>query len=408
MTKPAFMADLLGQPGKFYRSAVLERDAADPSAGRSFVLTPWLERGASEILAGMMPGATRRAWRIIGDFGVGKSALALALVQSLDPRTCEPTMPMRRLADDLGGAPRMYPLLVTGAKGGLSAALSSAIGGVLANDYLVEASWAGAIRKFDNPFDAIVALRDALRATSRFDGLLLVIDEMGKFLEASGEEDGFDVFQLQSLAETAARSGDAPLGVVLILHKGFQSYTEDWRTARKSEWEKVAERFEEMVFDHPLSHTAALLSSALAVDLAAMPVKLRRSHDSAVKRVRALGWLGPRNASGTTGSWPVHPAAIPVMARFFATFGQNERSLFGFAASEEPNGLRAFAAATQVGPRPLRHSPTSSTTWRPPSATALYLARRAPASGTASGRCSTGPPMLTLGRDRRAQDRRHP
>lgn len=349
MTRPATIADLLGQPGMFYRSVALERDAADAGAGRSFVLTPWLERGASEVLSGMLPGATRRAWRIIGDFGVGKSALALALVQALDPRVSDPAMPMRRLAEGLGDLPRMYPLLVTGSRDGLSAALSAAIETVLKDGDLDLESWAGTIRNFASPFGAIIALRDALRATGRFDGLLLVVDEMGKFLEASGEEHGFDVFQLQSLAETAARSGDAALGVILILHKGFQSYTEDWRTARRSEWEKVAERFEEMVFDHPLSHTAALLSAALAVDEAAVPAKVRRSYESAIRRVRALGWLGPRNASGTAGSWPVHPAAIPVMARFFAAFAQNERSLFGFAASEEPAALRSFAAETAIG-----------------------------------------------------------
>lgn len=349
MTKPGTIADLLGRPGMFYRSVALERDAFDSSAGRSFVLTPWLERGASEILAGMRPDATRRAWRIIGDFGVGKSALALALVQALDPRVSEPEMPMRRLADDLGEMPRMYPLLVTGTKNSLSSELALAIEKVLAEKNLVQESWARKIRKLGSPFDAIVVLRDALRASSHFDGLLLVIDEMGKFLEASDEEHGFDVFQLQSLAETAARSGNAPLGVVLILHKGFHSYTEDWRTARRGEWEKVAERFEEMVFDHPLSHTAALLSAALSVNEVDVPATTRRSYEGTLKRIRALGWLGPRNASGAVGSWPVHPAAIPVMARFFASFGQNERSLFGFAASEEPNGLRAFAADTVIG-----------------------------------------------------------
>ncbi|MEA3050886.1 MAG: hypothetical protein QOG84_2722 [Sphingomonadales bacterium] len=348
MKRPSTIADLLGRPGMFYRSVALERDAADPSAGRSFVLTPWLERGGSEILSGMLPGATRRAWRIIGDFGVGKSALALALVQALDPRVSDPGMPMRRLADGLGKTPRMFPLLVTGSRDGLAAGLAAAVDGALASDGLVDASWTKTIRAFDDPFGAIIALRDALRATKRFDGLLLVVDEMGKFLEASSEEEGFDVFRLQSLAEAAVRSGDAPLGVVLILHKGFQSYAEDWQTARRSEWEKVAERFEEMVFDHPLSHTAALLAAALAVDASAIPAKVRKVHDDAVKRIRTLGWLGPRNATDAAGCWPMHPAAIPVVARFFASFGQNERSLFGFAASEEPNGLRAFATETKV------------------------------------------------------------
>lgn len=343
------IADLLGSPGMFYRSVALERDAADPAASRSLVLTPWLERGAAEILAGLRDKATRRAWRIIGDFGVGKSALALALVQALDPRVNDPALPMRRLADAGGGAPRMFPLIVTGSREGLTAGVQAAIARTAATATLLAPKVAQAILACADPFDAIIALRDALRATAAFDGLLLVIDEMGKFLEAAGDADGFDVFRLQALAEAAARSGDAPLGVVLILHKGFQSYAEDWRAARRGEWEKVSERFEELVFDHPLSHTAALLTAALAIGPIAARSKVRKAHDDAIKRVRALGWLGPRTGPMPLGCWPVHPAALPVMARFFARFGQNERSLFGFAASEEPNSLRAFAAATPVG-----------------------------------------------------------
>jgi hypothetical protein len=349
MKRPSTIAQFFGSSGLFYRSVALERDITDPAAGRLFVLTPWLERGASEILSGMLEDSTRRAWRIIGDFGVGKSALALALVQALDPRISNTEMPMRRLAERIGTMPRMFPLLVTGSREGLAAGLSSAIAHTLISEKAISAAWIKNIQAISDPFEAVIALRDALRATKRFDGLLLVVDEMGKFLEAAGEEQGFDVFRLQSLAEAAARSADAPLGVVLILHKGFQSYAEDWRIGRRSEWEKVAERFDEMVFDHPLSHTAALLSAALTIDVSSIPSRARKAHEDAVKRIRALGWLGPRKGVGDIGCWPVHPATIPVMARFFAAFGQNERSLFGFAASEEPNSLRAFAAETAVG-----------------------------------------------------------
>jgi len=340
------IADFLGAPGMFYRSVALERDAADPAASKSLVLTPWLERGAADLISGMMPGSSRRAWRMVGDFGVGKSALALAVIQALDPRTADPEMPLRRLVDELGAVPRMFPLLVTGSRDGLTAGLSAAIARALSIKFLLPAKRASSLAKISDPFEAISALRDALRETKKFDGVLLVIDEMGKFLEASGEEGGFDVFRLQALAEEAARSGGAPLAVILILHKGFQSYAEDWRTARRSEWEKVAERFEEMVFDHPLSHTAALLSAALAVNEASLPAKVRKGHAEVVEHIRSLGWLGPRSGKGAGGCWPLHPAAIPVMARFFASFGQNERSLFGFAASEEPNSLRGYAADT--------------------------------------------------------------
>lgn len=347
MNRPVTMADLLGAPGLFYRSVALERDARDPEAGRSFVLTPWLERGARAILAGLGKASTRRAWRMIGDFGVGKSALALALIQALDPRVADPAMPMRRLALATGDTPRLFPLLVTGCREGLGEALTAAIR--CAAGELFAAQDRAPLLAASDPFEAIMGLRDAVRSTGRFDGLLVVVDEMGKFLEASSEADGFDVFRLQSLAEAAARSGDAPLAVILILHKGFQSYAEDWRTARRNEWEKVAERFEELVFDHPLSHTAALLAAALAIEADAIRGSIRKANRAAVKRVRALGWLGPKTNAGRAEYWPLHPATVPVLSRFFASYGQNERSLFGFAASEEPHSLRAFAAATPLG-----------------------------------------------------------
>jgi len=124
--KAPMIADLLGQRPLFYRSVAIERDVADPSAGRSFVMTPWLERGAREIVAGLAAPSTRKAWRIIGDFGVGKSALALALVQALDPRLANPSMPMRNLAAE-ANAPRMFPVLVTGSRDGLAAELTASI-----------------------------------------------------------------------------------------------------------------------------------------------------------------------------------------------------------------------------------------------------------------------------------------
>ena len=168
----------------------------------------------------------------------------------------------------------MYPLLVTGSRDGLTSALAAAIRCSVQEDGLLAQEHAETIGAITDPFEAILNLRDAVQATGIFDGLLLVIDEMGKFLEASGQSDGSDVFRLQALAENAARSGGKPLGILLVLHKGFQSYAEDLRISQKGEWAKVAERFEELIFDHPLSHTAALMSSALAVDAARLPPKV--------------------------------------------------------------------------------------------------------------------------------------
>lgn len=341
---PTRIADYMGSPGPFYRSVAIERDRDDAAVMRAYVLTPWLKRVAAEILEGLLSGSRRRAWRITGDFGVGKSALALALLRTLDPRTADPKAPMDRFAKILGGKmPRMYPLILSGTQAGLNAGMASAIANTLERERgLLDAKARKALASMD-PFASIPALRDALIRTGRYDGLLVVIDEMGKFLEAAAvDPDQADIFQLQELAELAARSGERPLAVLMILHQGLQSYHREGAITTRSEWAKVAERYDELVFDHPLSHTAALLSAALSPDMRRLPAAVRKSYQQAESAVTALGWLGPRGESGEP-CYPLHPTAVPVIARFLSAYGQNERSLFGFAASGEPNSLRAFA-----------------------------------------------------------------
>ncbi|MNH67409.1 hypothetical protein D3C85_592980 [compost metagenome] len=79
------------------------------------------------------------------------------------------------------------------------------------------------------------------------------------------------VFILQRLAETAAGSGREPFLFAGLLHQGFRAYAERLPTAVRTEWDKVAGRFEEIVFDQPLAHTAALVSGALNVQVDRLP-----------------------------------------------------------------------------------------------------------------------------------------
>lgn len=341
------IASLLGESGPFYRAVSIERDRHDKAAGQGYVLTPWLTRCVGELLDGLAEGATRRAWRIVGDFGVGKSALALALLQAMDPRMAGSQPAVEALAAERR-APRLYPLVLAGSRDGLTASLSRAIGAALeADGDLFPATRCQAVAALTDPFEAILALKSLVVASGAFDGLLLVIDEMGKFLEvAAANPDLGDVFRLQALAENAARSGREPLAILLVLHQGFQSYAEEGSFARRTEWSKIAERFDELIFDHPLSHSAWLLAAALNTQ--ALPADLTKAYDRIAERTRALGWLGPRESSEAFPCYPIHPASVPVLARFFAAFGQNERSLFGFVASGEANSLRSFSALNDL------------------------------------------------------------
>ena len=121
-------------------------------------------------------------------------------------------------------------------------------------------------------------------------GLLLVLDELGKFLEyASLHPERDDVYVLQRLAEAAARSGDRPLFVIGLLHQGFDAYAEPLPTASRLEWEKVAGRYEEITFDQPLAHVAALAAGALNVDHHLMPPGIAESAQQWASR--CVSWL---------------------------------------------------------------------------------------------------------------------
>ena len=153
-----------------------------------------------------------------------------------------------------------------------------------------------------------------------------------------------DVYVLQRLAEFAARSNNHPLVVVGLLHQGFHAYAESLPSTTRLEWEKVGGRFDEITFDQPLVHVSALVASALNVDqmLAPKDVAVAAHHIKATSS--DTGWYGTSESPvSPLELYPIHPTLLPVLVRFFARFGQHERSLFSFLLSSEPFGLQSFA-----------------------------------------------------------------
>jgi hypothetical protein len=146
---------------------------------------------------------------------------------------------------------------------------------------------------------------------------LLVIDELGKFLEHAAATGG-DIMALQTLAEAAARSGAQPLVLLTILHQGLTSYAESAAAASRSEWAKVAERFEELSFDHPLTHTAALVAAAFDPDMAALPAAARRSLRHACAEVDAIGWIPSGTVSDARPATRCIRRSLAVAPRFFS------------------------------------------------------------------------------------------
>ncbi|MCI0575501.1 MAG: hypothetical protein L0331_04765 [Chloroflexi bacterium] len=363
------IVDLFHIPDRYLRSVHLERDFDDTASLQHYIVTRPMGMAFSRISEGLRPRSGRRAWRITGDFGTGKSSFALVLAHLLsDPTT--PVLAGVRQAitraterDVLNTTPpRMVPVLVTGAREPLVPAVARGVGRAVerlcGQDKTNQAlenlrSRAATVATTGDP-SQLLELLDCLHnhaARNGRSGVLLVLDELGKFLEyASLHPEKEDVYILQRLAEAAARSGDYPLIVIGLLHQGFHAYAERLPSASRFEWEKVAGRYEEITFDQPLVHVAALVAGALNVDTKQAPEDVVASAEIVLTATQSTGWYRPSADSPTPlALYPLHPTVLPVLVRFFARFGQHERSLFSFLLSSEPFGLQSFAERRATG-----------------------------------------------------------
>jgi hypothetical protein len=173
-----------------------------------------------------------------------------------------------------------------------------------------------------------------------FGGLLIFVDEMGKFLEAAAQG-GVDVYLFQQLAELSSRSGGRLL-FVGILHQAFEEYAHRLSREMREEWSKIHGRFVDLAVNTGGEEQIDLLSRAIESDGAPKRhVGLANSVSGIIRKYRP-------SASKNLGSiiakcWPLHPIAAcllgPISRR---RFGQNQRSIFAFLNSAEPDGFQEF------------------------------------------------------------------
>ena len=358
------IADVFDIKKRFLRSAHLERDFGDSSALRGYVMTPPAQDGFERLLQGLSPKSGQRAWRVTGDYGTGKSSFALALAHLLYEEGGGLPKEVRKCVDfrSLGvKRPNLLPVLVTGTRAPLGESLRMALARSLEEQCRrgkppkVISRLRTPAAKRSGPQDGseeISLLEEAgryLRHSGKADGIVIILDELGKFLEfAALHPDRQDIYLLQMLAETASRSGDTPIFVVGLLHQGFHAYAEQLTLATQKEWDKVAGRFEEILFNQPLEQTASLVANALNIRRIKLPRGATGRLEEEMSKAVGLGWYGVdgvkhRLLTIAPQMFPLHPTVIPVLVKLFSRFGQNERSLYSFLLSNEPFALQSFA-----------------------------------------------------------------
>ena len=357
--------DLFNTENRFMRSAHIERDFRDPSALEGYVVTDPVRTGIERLAIGLHEGSTQRAWRITGDYGSGKSSFALLIAHLFSGKDSDLPPQVRKCVDLRAfkkEAPDLLPILVVGSRESMARSVCMALFNALLPLY------SGRGRKPDSfirlkqnianseeelsdkaALSLIGEINTDLIATGKSTGLLILLDELGKFLEFSAlHPERQDIFFLQQLAEMASRSGDTPIFTIGLLHQGFNDYASQLSQVAQKEWEKVAGRVEEILFDQPLDQTSHLIANALNVAARKIPkgAPVRFKEDMVQTIGGGFFGVAPPVASLSKIAhrlFPLHPTVIPASVKFFSRFGQNERSLFSFLLSNEPFGLGDFA-----------------------------------------------------------------
>lgn len=355
----ARLADHYSVGWRFQRATRIDHDSRDETALDGFVLHA-TGRQIVDRLFDRLVNSQQRAFTWTGPYGSGKSTLALFLCALLGgnielraaARKRFGKRQLERLCSSLPEAGGNWLVLrVVGEKTDPHRAIASALRPAL--EEFFEGKVPRALKKDLDPKSPRELLdilhRCAGKAAQRSGGLLLVIDEMGKFFDHAAEGKG-DLHFFQELAEEFGRWDEVGL-LVGILHQSFQVYAGRLDRGRRDEWSKIQGRFEDIPFTVTIEESLELIGRAIsAKTLSKQAPKLVGKVVRALKSGRLKGY--PELKDQLTRCYPLHPLSaliLPPISR--ERFGQNERSIFSFLSSGEPGGFKDFLLSTPDRPR---------------------------------------------------------
>lgn len=363
------LSDIFHITERFQRSVHLERDFYTENALDGYIVTVKARETLTRLISAQENEATSKAWSLTGPYGSGKSAFALFTAKLLgDPGaiTTQQALDMLRRGDNSlyerfmrinangrRSSSGFCPVLISGERAPITLALLQGLEhGITAFNGMSPRS--SLRRKIKNLSEAAEhgEMPSASEITRLFEsatqyvaehggtGLLLVIDELGKFLEYAAQSPAQgDVFVLQTLAEFATRSTQTPLFLLTILHQAFEQYAHRLAKSQREEWAKVQGRFEDIAFVEPAEQILRLIASAIQDESAREKEGLSVSIESDLKPIQ----LNDDEFSGLLRDClPLHPTVALIIGPIFRRFAQNERSLFAFLSSSEPYGLQDF------------------------------------------------------------------
>jgi len=357
--------------GVYARSVNLLRDGNDLGLLQAYLPTAKTLQTLAQFKSGFTKHPAERAYALIGPYGSGKSAFALFLSSLLATEESQARHiasnklkaidPVTSAAFDkaVAGGSGFLRVSVNGTPDSLIRQLLLALADSMAQAGFDQSRVAiiKAAAVPSTPMDEVLAHLQATQdcwAKMGGSGVLLTVDELGKFLEyESYHPQHREIHLLQLLAEHARQSHDAPLHVVVLLHQAFEYYTHRLGKHLRDEWQKVQGRYNAIAFLEPAEQTLKIVAAAFDQQHG-LTAYLHTQLNEWTKQLSTMGAL-PQNLpdSQTRGifqqCYPLHPLSLLILPVLCQKIAQNERTLFSYLGSTEPFGLKTRLGQLEIG-----------------------------------------------------------
>jgi hypothetical protein len=368
------LSNFISVKRRYSRSVNLERDIEIPDSLIGYVPTTRAIDGIERFLRAFSQPNSVRAWTITGPYGTGKSAFAHFLTAICSPNNSQiRKKALMNLNKNSEYEPIRQQIIKCIPKQGLLRAVATAQREPISTTILkalnrsASSFWSkgrgrrpdiiykinnlylraqkGELIKNDHIIDAIKALVQASKTS-----ILLVIDELGKNLEFSAQNQSVDdLYLLQQIAELPSGENDPKIFLFGLLHQSFGDYGHGLAAAKRNEWAKIQGRFEDIHYIESSERMVRLIGHAIK----------QVSSEEGLPNIKgwAKNWksvLTKNNFSKNisindiSSIYPIHPIAAFILPILCSKFSQNDRTLFTFLASSEPSSFTQFLNETSI------------------------------------------------------------
>lgn len=358
------LSEAIAVNGLYTRAVRLEREHSEEEI-LGYIPTQKALKTLSRISETINHKDHPRAWSLVGPYGSGKSSFALYLSELFKGNQVA-TKPLKnakatQILRAFGGL-NVLPVLLTGSPEPLGKRLLEALysalvsAGFKANK--TKANLLHQIEKYlengDYSTTEVLGCFEQARVylkTRGSDGLLLVLDELGKFLEFEARSySGNDIYLLQGLAELSYKGDSANLYLVVLLHRSIDQHAHGLGESLKQEWSKIQGRFEEIPYIEGAEQILQIVSKAIEHKKSITDDGIRRTIVRSTGKLSEFMSLDKETSKSLFEScYPLHPLSALLLPLLCNKISQNERTLFSYLGSEEDFGFRRLLDSRKVG-----------------------------------------------------------